>query len=1194
MFASVVLNVLLAVSASSPAAAGVVAPASSSTMQVSTLLTTPQFRRYGVADGVPSGAIYAAAQDHNGIMWFATQGGLVRYDGVSMKVYRHAANDPQSMPVYGAYEILIDRDNRVWVACLSSGLAMLDESTGHFRHWSHDDAVPASLSGDEVWAVAQTSDGTLWVGTQAGLDRMRPDGNGFDHVSLVVNGTADPSVGAARTLLAEPNGDLWIGTENGFYRRKADGVMTKVVVDPSFHGDVDKSWRIDDSGGDVRFAVSGGLLLVGADGIARPFAARQLSSQRVVSSTRDTQGRLWIGTADGIWLSEHGGELRRFSGQPLLPGGLPGNKVWQTTLDAEGGLWIALDSSNIGYLPPDWNGFARFTHVPDDPNSLSGIAAISIHPSRDGKLWVGGENGWVDKLDMSTGQVQHVVQGIHDQVVSLAEDARGRLWIDHPPQLHVFDHGKLTEVSFDKAQVTRPVSLCIGDDGRVYFASWSQGLFVVDPDSLGVSLVPSDSQDDATKMPDQISSHGGRIWYASGGGLQQMDGQTGKLHFVPGVPRKEVLAFTFDDAGFWLGTWSTLEHYKYVDGRATRDELINYAEVFSSDLSDIHTDDKGRLWVFANPGLLTFDRTTHQFISFGPAQGLSNANFASLTSETIPNGTMFASNNGGLVAFDPDRLLQSAHRNSAPPLTLAYLNVQRHGEVENLPLDGRVVRLGWRDRGLRVGVRYASYINPAANHYRFRLYGFDNSWVDADNRGERDFAGLEAGEYTLVAEAAGDNGKWVRLVTPLRIHVESPPWTRWWAWLTYALLLALFIGWIFRNWRRRLAQRHRIALAEQQKQMAEAASAAKTKFLATLSHEIRTPMTGVMGMAELLLSTKLTPLQHDYTQAMQRSGSMLLKLLNDSLDLARIEAGRLELEPAPFDPRQLLRDVAQLEQGLAHARHIAFVLEMADDLPEQLIGDVLRIKQVLLNLSNNALKFTEHGKVTLSAQRSTDGLVISISDTGPGIPEASQSRLFQRFEQEEGPQRRAGSGLGLAICRELVDMMGGSIELESRLGHGSTFHVRLPLGKPEQLRALPSPATTDARAYKLLLVEDDTIVAAVISGLLEHQGHAVAHVGNGLAAMAELAQSSFDAVLLDLDLPGVDGFQIARLIRQREPKEERMPIVAVTARSGSEDEIAARVAGMDGFLRKPLSGEQLAAMLAKVVQSGETGAGTST
>jgi signal transduction histidine kinase/ActR/RegA family two-component response regulator len=455
--------------------------------------------------------------------------------------------------------------------------------------------------------------------------------------------------------------------------------------------------------------------------------------------------------------------------------------------------------------------------------------------------------------------------------------------------------------------------------------------------------------------------------------------------------------------------------------------------------------------------------------------------------------------------------------------------------------------------------------------------------VDTGNHGEREFAGLAAGDYTLEVQAAGANGQWTHLATPWRIQVQAPPWERWWAWLGYALLAlaAVWFGlWI---WRRRLARRHHVEMVEQQRQMAETASAAKTQFLATLSHEIRTPMTGVMGMAELLLSTSLDPLQHDYTQAMQRSGGMLLKLLNDALDLARIEAGRLELEPAPFDPRQLLNDVAQLEQGLAHAKGIRFVLELADDLPERVLGDAVRVKQILLNLANNALKFTEHGKVTLSARRIDGGLLFGVSDTGPGIPEASQARLFQRFEQAEGPQRRAGSGLGLAICRELVEMMGGSIELESRLAHGSTFRVRLPLTEPPVIAPLPAAAVPSGRVYRLLLVEDDTIVAAVIRGLLEREGHAVTHVANGLAALAELAHADFDAVLLDLDLPGIDGFQIARLIRQREHAGRHLPIVAVTARSGSDDEARARAAGMDGFLHKPLSGEQLASALARVI-----------
>jgi signal transduction histidine kinase/ligand-binding sensor domain-containing protein/CheY-like chemotaxis protein len=1188
MFASFVLNAVLAVSAWAPAAGGIAEPyaaSGSAIVEMSPPLATPRFRRYGVADGLPNGAIYAVAQDHAGMMWFATAGGLVRYDGVNLKVFKHVLADPHSLPVNSLYALFIDRDNRVWAGGLSGGLVAFDQRSGRFTHWTHRDSVASSLANNEVWSIARTADGILWVATQAGLDRMRPDGSGFDHVLLDINGRHADSFGTTRALLAEANGRLWIGTEQGLYLRETDGTMRQIPIAPSFHGDPGIVWHINGGGNDIRVAVTGGLLVVGADDVARPLAGASLASTRVLSSNRDAQGRLWIATGNGMLLDRGQGELQPVTGQPLLPGGLPGDKTWQSMLDAEGGLWITFDAAAIGYLPPGWNGMARFTHVPDTPDSLSSIAATALRHGNDGRLWVGGDNGWVDRLDMATGHAQHWVRGLGGQVASLAEDSRGRVWIDDPPNLHVFDHGKLTELDLDRAQVTRPVLLCIADDGRVYFASWSQGLFAADPDSLAISPVASEHFDKATLFPDKIVFHGGRLWYASEGGLQQLDGQTGKLRFVPGVPRQEVLSFAFDQTGFWLATVSAIEHYRYAGAQAARDDSIDYSHgQLNSDLSDLMVDHEGHLWIFANPGLWEFDQASRKFKSFGPSHGLSNANFISGTVGMTRDDIMYAANSGGVVAFRPDSLLQS-HKKSPPPrLTLAYLNVQRDGQIRALDPDDSTVSLGWRDRDLRVGVRLASFINPATNRYQFWLRGFDSGWVEGDNRGERDFTGLAAGDYTLDVRAIRTHDAWRKLAVPLSIHVQAPPWARWWARAIYALLLALVAGLVLRGWRRRIAQRHRIQLAEQQQQMAEAASAAKTKFLATLSHEIRTPMTGVMGMAELLLGTQLNPLQREYTQTMQRSGGMLMKLLNDTLDLARIEAGRLKLESAPFDPRTLLREVAQLEQGLAHAKDIGFALELAEDLPEQLIGDALRIKQVLLNLANNALKFTDRGQVTLRAQRSADGLLLSVSDTGPGISEASQTRLFQRFEQEEGPQRSAGSGLGLAICRELIDIMGGSIELESRLGHGSTFRVRLPLALPSKPQPLPATETVKEQTCRLLLVEDDMIVAAVIVGLLEHQGHVVTHVVNGLATLSELARADFDAVLLDLDLPGVDGFRIARLIRQREPSGAHLPIVAVTARSSSEDERAARAAGMDGFLHKPLSGEQLAAMLARVVR----------
>ena len=1178
--------VLLGVSAPVMAVPAVPVPASATVatpVAQTRPLPTPQFRRYSVTDGLPSTNVYAVVQDPEGAIWFGTKGGLARFDGVQFQVFRHAENDPGSLYNNGIATLLIDRQGRLWAAGLNAALNRYDAATGQFLHWGHDPADPASLASDRVWAIAQTADGSLWVGSEGGLDRMRPDGHGFEHVANPLLGAQPADFGTIAALYADPQQRLWIGSDHGVFVRESDGQIRRVLPeDPKQTMD---AWRIEGDGDEVRIAVTDGLMIIAKDGLAHRFAASVIPATNVMGSVRDHVGRLWVGTQKGLFLqAQANGPVMAVTDQPALYGNLPGSWVWQLLIDREGGLWAAMYDGGVAYLAPGWSRFSRFTHIPDDPSSLRDSIATTMARGKDGRhVWVGERDGRIDRLDPLSGQVEHVLSGLHGDVLGMTEDARQRLWVAVHGALYRITDGVAAQVDPEGTHMQRPLEVEPGPDDQMYARTFGRGVFRIDPETLAVVQVPMDGPSDKVLWGSQMTLKDGVFWYASDGGMLRLNAMHDRFEMVPGAPTGQSIdAFDFGKDGLWMANADALAFYRYSGNGLALDRRINAAHGWPSvNVTDLHVDAVGRVWIFGHDGLWYFDPDTGRFRSFGLQDGLTNGEF-SRGFALMPSGYIFAATLGGVMAFDPDRVSPQPGK---PELAITRVSVRRHGVTQTLPVGERPLEIGWRDSQLTVEARVFSYLDPSANHYRFRLSGFDSGWVDTGERGERDFTGLGAGDYALDVMAAGARGVWAQRATPLHIHVQSPPWMRWWAWLVYVLLLAWLVWMFLLAWRRRLAQRHRIQLAEQRRSLAEQASAAKTQFLATLSHEIRTPMTGVMGMAELLQSTPLNQQQHDYADAMQRSGSMLLKLLNDALDLASIEAGKLELESVPFDPRQLVKDVAQLERGLAQSRHVSFELEIADDLPALVVGDAVRIKQVLLNLANNALKFTERGSVTLQAHRLADDLRFSISDTGPGISEASQARLFQRFEQEDGPQRRAGSGLGLAICRELVGMMGGSIELQSQLGHGSTFHVRLPLHAPAQ--AIPSslmPAhESDGRCHRLLLVEDDAIVAAVIGGLLQRQGHAVTHVINGLAALAELDQGRFDAILLDLDLPGVDGFQVAKLIRQREPAGCHAPIVAVTARSGGEDEAHARAAGMDGFLRKPLTGEQLAEALAQVV-----------
>lgn len=392
--------------------------------------------------------------------------------------------------------------------------------------------------------------------------------------------------------------------------------------------------------------------------------------------------------------------------------------------------------------------------------------------------------------------------------------------------------------------------------------------------------------------------------------------------------------------------------------------------------------------------------------------------------------------------------------------------------------------------------------------------------------------------------------------------------------LGVTLMALLLAGAVLATHRAR-GRRHAYRLSERRRMLAERASQAKTRFLADLGHEIRTPMTGVLGLSELLLASDLSPRQRAQVQAIRRAGEHLQRLVDDALDLARVEAGRLELQPGDFDPHLLVEEVAELMAAPAGRRGLRFTSATAAEVPRWVHGDRRRIAQILMNLTANAIKFTERGFVGVQAAVPQPGMLrFSVIDSGPGLSAAQQRRIFHRFEQADGARTAArfgGSGLGLAISRELAVAMGGRIRVRSLPGVGTRFDVDLPLPWA------PPPPSNDAMAVsdplRLLLVESDAGAASVLAGLLRAQGHRVTHAGHGLAALTEVAVQAFDGVLLDLDLPGFSGLALAAQLRR-----QGFPwlLLAVTARTDARAEPEALAVGCDGFVRKPLTGRMLA------------------
>ena len=1185
-------------------------------------LAEPLFETVGNADVIPSSIVESLLQDRTGMLWIGTQAGLLRYDGYHFRKFVHRADDPQSLAGDYIAQLVEAPDGRIWASTISDGICVFDPRTEQFTTYGHDPKRADSLVDNSVRGLGVDSKGGVWAATLKGLDYLAPGSTQFEHIH---NASSDPKALATDAygwLQIDHHGNVWLAGANGLYRIPAGQKRIERVA--SDKGDAD-SWY--NTAIYKLFEASDGKIWVTTEDDGTGWVSPEDGRAHRVQMTPDQRGRLqhrlaasiaepvpgtiWIsydGAGVGIIDGHDGRFMRMLSHDPAIPASLAGNEVEVMLLDRSGMLWVGSQSGLQRYNTRN-RAFAMLRHG-SAPGSLTDGDVRSMFEMADGRILVGNANTGVDILDRQRGVVDgyRPAQGNPgaiqpSRVIAVKQTHDGTIWVGTGGDgLRALPPGSKTWKSYGESDTGGRVifTMLIAHDGTLWIGH-NSCITRWNPATGKFELFMGKGHKETGVIDTLAEDRQGRIWAGGVRGLWVLEpGGHDMARIMHEAGRPDSVASNLiqsllvDHTGaLWLSTDKGLDRLASWDGTRAQfthvDAGLGIAPLSPGNLLE---DQFGRIWT----SQWVYDPAQRRVDQFGKADGtdLGDAFWIGSYLKTH-DGLMLTGGPGGIAVIDP---AQFKPWDFAPPMVATQLKVDGLDRPVGTMQGGLALKPN--EKGFSVEFAALDFSGPGNIRYRYRLRGYDGDWIatDADHR-LASYNNLWPGSYTLEVQGSNRLGVWSTQQLAIPVLILPAFWqTRWFAFLLILLALAMLYALV--RWRTaQLRQRQRelevlVAQrtmelsranmqAEDARAKAEAATAAKSAFLANMSHEIRTPMNAIIGMCHLALRTELTERQRDYLQKAQLSGQHLLSIINDILDLSKVEAGKLELEVRPFDLEQLLVKVADLVSPKALDKGLELLFDIGPDVPAELEGDALRLSQMLINYANNAVKFTEVGHVELIVRveaRDAAGILVyfGVRDTGIGLNEEQKARLFRHFEQADASTTRkyGGTGLGLVITRVLAEQMGGRVGVDSIPGRGSTFWftARLGLGRG----GLPLQPQADLRGKRVLVVDDLECARTVLHDMLGSMQFDVTLAESGSEAVqaveaAESAGAPLDIVLLDLRMPGMDGIETAKAIKALPG---HAPQIALLTAYGSDDVAeAARRIGVDTVLTKPIGPSRL-------------------